>query len=159
MMLRGTVVLRDSFFVVALLRFVISTISVTSFLVIFMVQVVYNSYLTRYLKVYKYRHYKVTIEVTNMTTQLTTTRAERGQAIAQHNGQVQRIEEEFYTVQSQSGNGEYAVTKIGGEWTCECPDNKYRHVECKHIHAVIISKALRTKVETRMIAPVGNLST
>jgi hypothetical protein len=32
---------------------------------------------------------------------------------------VKRIEENFYTVQSQSGNGEYAVTKVGHEWVSE----------------------------------------
>ena len=47
-----------------------------------------------------------------MTNQLTTTREERGQAIAQNGGQIKRIDENFYVVKSQSGNGEYAVTKI-----------------------------------------------
>jgi len=37
------------------------------------------------------------------------TREMRGQAIAQTENQVSRVEENFYTVQSQSGNGEYAL--------------------------------------------------
>jgi transposase-like protein len=93
-----------------------------------------------------------------MATQLTTTRAERGQAIANLNGQINRIDENFYTVQSQSGNGQYAVTKIDGEWICECPDNKHRHVECKHIHAVIFSKTIRAEVKVKTITPIGNLT-
>jgi putative transposase len=94
-----------------------------------------------------------------MATQLlTTTREERGQQIAQHNGEIKRIEDGFYTVKSQSGNGEYAVTKVDHEWVCECPDNKYRHVECKHIHAVKFSLTVRAEVKIRTIKPIENLS-
>jgi len=93
-----------------------------------------------------------------MTIQLTTTREEKGQTIAQQSGQVKRIDENFYTVQSQSGNGEYAVVKIDDEWICECPDSKYRHVECKHIYATKFSKSLREEVAIRRIEPMDNLS-
>jgi putative transposase len=93
-----------------------------------------------------------------MATQLTTTRQERGQTIAQHNGQVKRIDQNFYTVESQNGNGEYAVTKVDQEWICECPDNKYRHLKCKHIFAVEFSKSLRAEVAIRKISPIENLS-
>jgi putative transposase len=93
-----------------------------------------------------------------MATQLLTTREERGQTIAQKNNQVHRIEENFYTVHSQSGNGEYAVSKVNGEWLCECPDNKFREAKCKHIHAVMFSLSLRAEVKVRAIAPVQNLS-
>jgi putative transposase len=93
-----------------------------------------------------------------MATQLTTTREERGQTIAQHHDQIKRIEETFYTVKSQNGNGEYAVTRIDHEWICECPDNKYRHAECKHIYAVKFSQSLRAEVAVRRIAPIENLS-
>jgi transposase-like protein len=78
-----------------------------------------------------------------MATRLTTTREERGQTIAQHNDQIKRIDENFYAVKSQNGNGEYAVTKIDQEWICECPDNRFRQVKCKHIFAVEFSKSLR----------------
>lgn len=93
-----------------------------------------------------------------MATQITTTREERGQQIAQHNGQVHRLDETFYTVQSQSGNGEYAVTKVDSEWICECPDNKYRHVECKHIYAIKFSQSIRAEVAVRRILPITNLT-
>ena len=111
-----------------------------------------------YLNIYKPPCYKVTIEVTNMTTQLPTTREERGQTIAQHDNQVKRIDENFYAVKSQSGNGDYAVAKIDHEWICECPDNKYRHVECKHIHAVRFSQSIRAEVKVRTISPIDNLT-
>jgi transposase-like protein len=93
-----------------------------------------------------------------MTAQLTTSRQERGQQIAQHKGQIKRIDENFYTVQSQSGNGEYAVTKIDGEWICECPDNRYRQVKCKHLFAVELSQSIRKEVIVRRIFPIENLS-
>ncbi|MCL5948981.1 MAG: IS6 family transposase [Candidatus Bathyarchaeota archaeon] len=82
-----------------------------------------------------------------MITTQTSTRLERGQAIAQHNGQVSRIDDMLYIVKSQSGNGEYTINKVNGEWTCTCPDNTYRHTICKHIHAVDFSTQLRTEVK------------
>jgi putative transposase len=93
-----------------------------------------------------------------MTQQLITTREERGQTIAHTSGQVKRIDELLYTVKSQSGNGEYTVNKINHEWFCDCPDNKYRHVPCKHIHAVIVSQTIRAEVKVRTISPIENLT-
>jgi putative transposase len=83
-------------------------------------------------------------------------REERGLEIAHKERQVNRIEENFYTVRSQSGNGEYAVCQVDDEWVCECPDNKFRNVKCKHIFAVEFSKSLREA--TRRISPIENLS-
>jgi len=77
----------------------------------------------------------------------TTTREERGQVIAQLSGQITRLEKYRYTVKSQSGNGEYTVSKVGEEWVCECPDNQTRHLFCKHIYAVDFSSQLRKSVE------------
>ncbi len=93
-----------------------------------------------------------------MSKQLTTSREERGEAIAQLEGQVKRVDGYTYTVKSQSHNGEYIISKVCGEWMCECPDNKYRHVKCKHIHAVELSTVLRAEVKVRTIAPIENLS-
>ncbi len=93
-----------------------------------------------------------------MATQLTTTREERGKAIAQLQNQIQRVEEGFYTVKSQSGNGEYAITKVDGEWVCECADNKWRHAKCKHIHAVVFSQSLKAEVQANRVIPELNLT-
>jgi len=94
--------------------------------------------------------------------QITTSRQERGQTIANQTGQIQRIDEIFYIVKSQSGNGEYTVNKVNGEWICDCPDHKYRHVTCKHIHAVIFSQAVRAEVKVRKptttITPITSLT-
>jgi putative transposase len=82
---------------------------------------------------------------------ITTTREERGQQITQLNGQIERVDDLTYTVKSQAGNGEYCVTKVCGEWVCECPDNKYRHVKCKHIFAVEFSGQIRKEVQTNRV--------
>jgi putative transposase len=95
--------------------------------------------------------------VPKMSNQLTTTREERGEAIAQLQNQIQRVDENFYTVKSQSGNGEYAVSKVDNEWICECPDNKYRHVPCKHIHAILFSQSIRAEVAISRVIPELNL--
>jgi transposase-like protein len=87
-----------------------------------------------------------------------TVREEKGQTIAQHIGHVKRIDELLYIVKSQSNNGEYTVNKVNGEWLCDCPDNTYRHVPCKHIHAVTFSLSIRAEVKVRSIRPIENLS-
>jgi transposase-like protein len=86
-----------------------------------------------------------------MTIRLTTTREERGQTIAHLNGQVKRLDKTFYTVQSQSGNGEYAVTMVDREWICGCPDNKFRSVKCKHIYAVEFSQRMNEQVKKNVV--------
>src|SRR5208283_6016731 len=93
-----------------------------------------------------------------MATKLTTSREERGQAIAQLSGQVTRKDDYAYTVKSQSHNGEYTVSKVGTEWVCSCPDNTYRHLICKHIFAVDFSSQLRSQVAVNRIAPIENLT-
>jgi putative transposase len=82
-----------------------------------------------------------------MTTQITTTREQRGQAIAQSQGQINRIDDCLYVVKSQSGNGEYTINRVNGELFCTCPDNTYRHVKCKHIHAVEFGLKLKEQVK------------
>lgn len=64
-----------------------------------------------------------------MTAQLTTTRQERGEAIAKAEGnQITRIDADIYKVLSQSGNGEYAVCLSEDKWRCECPDHQRQEV-------------------------------
>lgn len=89
--------------------------------------------------------------------QLENLREQRGLEIAYKESQVTRIEETLYTVHSQSGNGEYAVSQVDHEWVCECPDNKFRNVKCKHIFAVEFSIALRNVVSNIRIEPIVSL--
>ena len=85
------------------------------------------------------------------------TREERGEAIAKRSNQIQRVDECVYTVKSQSGNGEYCITKVCGEWVCECPDNKYRRVKCKHIFAVEFSSQIRKEVQINRVIQEVNV--
>jgi putative transposase len=93
-----------------------------------------------------------------MSKQPITSREERGQVIAQSNGQVTRINNDTYTVKSQSHNGENQVSRIGDEWVCSCPDNKYRHIICKHIYAVDFSSQLRSKASSNRVIQEVNVS-
>ena len=79
-------------------------------------------------------------------------REERGLTIAKAKEcQVNHVEENFYTVKSQSGNGEYAVYQVDGEWHCECPDHTYRHLKCKHLFAVEISLKMKEQVKQNVV--------
>jgi len=84
-------------------------------------------------------------------------REERGKAIVEALNQINRIDENMYTVKSQSHDGEYCVARAYGEWLCECPDNKYRKVKCKHIYAVEFSATIRTEVQISRIIPEANV--
>lgn len=93
-----------------------------------------------------------------MSKQLTTTREERGEAIAKLQNQIKRIDENTYTVRSQAHDAEYYISRVCGEWICECPDNKYRKMKCKHIFAVEFSLSVRAEVAVRRIEPIENLT-
>jgi transposase-like protein len=87
-----------------------------------------------------------------------TQRESRGLQIAQSKkSQVSKVEENFYTVKSQSGNGEYAIFQVDGEWHCECPDHTYRHVKCKHLYAFEFSQKVKEQVKAHVV--IQTLST
>ena len=92
-----------------------------------------------------------------MSNRLTTQREERGQVIAKLSNQIERVDDCLYTVKSQSCNGEYCITKVDNEWLCECPDNKYRHVKCKHIFAVEFSSQIRKEVQINRVIQEVNV--
>jgi transposase-like protein len=75
----------------------------------------------------------------------------RGKAIAQLEGQINRLGVALYQVRSQSGNGWYSVRSDERGWTCTCPDHLYREVKCKHIWACELSYAIRKKVEAHVV--------
>lgn len=45
----------------------------------------------------------------------------------------------------------YDVIGTEAGWVCQCPDHKFRHVCCKHIHAVEISLKLRENVKDDIV--------
>ncbi|MBS3100792.1 DDE-type integrase/transposase/recombinase [Candidatus Woesearchaeota archaeon] len=72
-------------------------------------------------------------------------RVVRAYAIISKGDTPKQINKETYIVPSQSGNGEYKVTK-NGKWKCTCPDFAERQMNCKHIHAVKLFLGLKEKV-------------
>lgn len=88
----------------------------------------------------------------DMTATEADARQAKGQAIAQMEGAIQRVNEYSYRVKSQAGNGSYEVNLSEYGISCECPDYKYRgNHKCKHIYAVEFSLELRRKVESQVV--------
>ena len=70
-------------------------------------------------------------------------RVMKGQEIAKVDGQIRRLDDATYSVNSQSGHGPYTVVKGSRDWRCSCPDHTYREVKCKHIWAVEFSPSTK----------------
>jgi transposase-like protein len=85
-------------------------------------------------------------------------REEKGKEIAKRHDLI-RIRDDYYHVKSQTTNREYDVIKTGDSWHCNCADHTFRHVCCKHIHAVEFSIKIREEVREKnkvVIQPVNN---
>jgi len=79
-------------------------------------------------------------------------REERGlQIVNNGKSQVNKISENNYVVQSQSGNGSYLVVLTEEGWICECPDYKFRGLKCKHVWAVEFSTKLKDQVRKNVV--------
>jgi DNA polymerase/3'-5' exonuclease PolX len=50
--------------------------------------------------------------------------------------------DQIFEVASSSGDGFYTVSVTGSQWSCSCPHNTFRKVECKHIKEVRKVKTL-----------------
>lgn len=80
----------------------------------------------------------------------------RGMEIISINHPIKRINKLHYKVRSQSSETIWydIIKKYGsniggrqdGQWTCSCPDYIFRHIQCKHICAILFSKKIRTKI-------------
>ena len=93
-------------------------------------------------------------------------REEKGRLIAEKPNQIQRMDERFYKVASQSSGKMYDVIRRENDsWICTCFDFQYRGVQehkilrCKHIIAVQISLELRTKVRENVVIEPVTVST
>ena len=82
-------------------------------------------------------------------------RQERGKQLSMMQNAVSRVNETDYIVLSQSGNGQYHVSKTFNSWICQCPDYTFRGLTCKHIYAVQVSFEMRQEVTKRVIEPVS----
>ena len=57
-----------------------------------------------------------------------------------------QIAEDRFEVPSQTNGNTYIVSRYANKWTCTCPDFAFRHVTCKHIHAVTLWQRLSEKL-------------
>ena len=91
-------------------------------------------------------------------------REEKGRMIAEKPNQIQRLDERFYKVNSQSREITYdVIRRENGSWICNCLDFHYRAMElhqitrCKHVWAVELSLKLREHVQARVIEPITDI--
>ena len=71
-----------------------------------------------------------------------------GAEIVSLGGQIERIDDHAYHVKSQSNpDRHYEVITTEHGVLCSCPDNIYRGVCCKHVHAIEISRRMREAVQ------------
>ena len=84
-------------------------------------------------------------------------RQEKGRKIALKSDLI-RVSDYHYHVHSQTTNRDYDVIRTNEKWHCSYPDHKFRHVCCKHIHAVEFSLKVRDEVRKEkavIIEPVN----
>ena len=61
-------------------------------------------------------------------------RMEKAKQMMLTKGYCSQISTNKFSIRSQSNpNKRYLVNKTGNDLVCECPDNKFRKVDCKHI--------------------------
>jgi len=75
----------------------------------------------------------------------------RGRQIAEGQGQITRIDDGHYAVNSQSRKGQHDVISTESGWRCSCEDHQFRGACCKHIHAVEISLQIHQKVRDDVV--------
>jgi putative transposase len=85
-------------------------------------------------------------------------REQKAEQIAKVQGAITRLNENTYSVKSQSGSGDYEVICGIFGFACSCPDHTYRSVKCKHIFAVEYSLKLREEVKANIVIPAVNVS-
>lgn len=80
---------------------------------------------------------------------LITVREIRGRAIIEKGTKPKTLSQDIFLVPSQNSKEKYKVERTDNYWKCNCPDYKFRRVECKHIHAVKFWLMLREKINTQ----------
>ena len=80
------------------------------------------------------------------TTPQQSARILRGQSMIEKGFEPTQIDDITFQVPSQSGNALYTVLHKYNAWSCDCPDYTYRHIECKHVHAIRFWLALKERL-------------
>ncbi len=71
----------------------------------------------------------------------------RGAQIIEKGIEPKQLTHNSFEIPSQSKDLNYIVTCYANSWRCTCPDYQFRHVTCKHIHAVTLWQKLSRKLE------------
>jgi putative transposase len=71
----------------------------------------------------------------------------RGAQIIEKGIEPKQLTHNSFEIPSQSKDLNYIVTCYANSWRCTCPDYEFRHVTCKHIHAVTLWQKLSRKLE------------
>ena len=71
----------------------------------------------------------------------------RGAQIIENGIEPKQLTHNSFEIPSQSKDLNYIVTCYANSWRCTCPDYQFRHVTCKHIHAVTLWQKLSRKLE------------
>ena len=58
-----------------------------------------------------------------------------------------QLSKDHFEIPSSKGDKTYIVSKYAHKWQCTCPDHQFRHVSCKHIHAVTLWQKLTEKIQ------------
>ena len=70
----------------------------------------------------------------------------RGYSILAKGVEPKQIAVDSYLIPSQNSDSKYLVKSSNDRWTCNCPDFKFRHLDCKHIHAIKFWLSLKQKI-------------
>lgn len=58
-----------------------------------------------------------------------------------------QLSKDHFEIPLYKGDKTYVVSKYAHKWQCTCIDYQFRHVRCKHIHAVTLGQRLSKKIE------------
>ena len=71
----------------------------------------------------------------------------RGHQMIEQGIEPKQLSDRKFEVPSQSKDLNYIVTHYHNSWSCTCPDYQFRHISCKHIHAVLLWRKISKKLE------------
>jgi putative transposase len=70
----------------------------------------------------------------------------RGHQMIENGIEPKQLSQNKFEISSQSKDLNYIVTSYANSWSCTCPDYEFRHVTCKHIHAIVLWQKLSKKL-------------
>jgi transposase-like protein len=74
----------------------------------------------------------------------------RGHQMIEDDVTPKQLSADYFEIPSPKGDTSYVVSKYANKWQCTCPDHQFRHVSCKHIHAVTLWQRLTDKLQEEM---------